>query len=114
MSTFRVEPAQLDGAASTLAAVPAGLGGLSVSAPDPAMYGDLVGSAAAHAEPANTESTTTLLQALTTLGQSLSERCEASARGYRDTEHQVVDLVRAQVSGALEAGTAVVGRGVSV
>lgn len=114
MSTFRVETAQLETARSTLATVPAGLDGLSVSAPDPGMYGELVGSAAAHAEPANSESTTTLLQALAALGQSLSERCEVSARGYRDTELRVAELVRSRVGGAVDAGAPVVARGVSV
>ncbi|MVA75280.1 hypothetical protein GC722_04435 [Auraticoccus sp. F435] len=114
MTTFRVETAQLQTARVTLGGVPASLGGVSVTAPDPGMYGALVGSAAAHAEPANTESITTLLRALATLGQSLSDRCEASARRYDDTELRAAELVRARVSGAAQAGAAAVDRGTAL
>lgn len=114
MSDFTVVTAELDSAGSAVGAAGSTLGGLTLSAPDVTMYGDLVGSAASHAEPANTESILDLLSALASLGSSMADRCSTSATAYRETEQNQVDLVGRGVSAPLAGGAAAVKHGTAV
>lgn len=86
MPDFSVSPPEIRTAGQCLADGADGLSGIRLTAPDPNMYGQLVGSAAADCEPATTEDINRLLQALTSGITALADRAERTCAAYEKAE----------------------------
>lgn len=102
---FSVTASQIRTAGQCLGDSAAQLSGLRLEAPDPLMYGILVGSAATDAEPATTEDINRLLRALGRAVDALSARAEATCAAYESVESDNAGLAGG-IGGALSGGGA--------
>ena len=101
MTTFQVSPSGLQQAALVLQPASGSLSGTSIPVPNPAMYGQLVGSAAADCEPSTTTASNDLIQALSELYGAISDQLNETGRCYTQNEDDLVRLVRAAIEGML-------------
>lgn len=85
-TTFSVEVGQLTAAAGCLADEAGILSGINLDAPDPTIYGTLVGSAASDAEPATTDDINALIGSLATAVGALGDRVERTCGAYTAVE----------------------------
>ncbi|WP_022910176.1 hypothetical protein [Aestuariimicrobium kwangyangense] len=69
------------------------LAGLSIPAPDPAMYGQLVGSAGATTEPRTTDQHNDVVLALSEVFGSTSDGLAATGSCYQQVESGHVELI---------------------
>ncbi|MFX4270790.1 hypothetical protein ACQBAR_09250 [Propionibacteriaceae bacterium Y1685] len=86
MSNFTVQESELVSAGSRVAPVADELGGITVTVPDPQMYGTLVGASATDAEPFTTTQLNALITAEEGLLASIARRLVDSARQYGQCE----------------------------
>lgn len=101
MTSFQVVPSGLHQAAATLDPGAGSLASTSVPVPDAAMYGQLVGSAAADAEPATTAAFNDLISALSGTYAQISAQLIETGRCYTDHEDELDALIRSAIEGML-------------
>ncbi len=101
MTTFHVSPSVLAHAGTQLSPAASALASTTCTVPNPAMYGSLVGSAAADCEPATTQSFNDLIKALSELYDGISHQLGDTSECYQRHEDELVTLIRGTIEGML-------------
>lgn len=101
VTDFRIDSFALARSNPPLQEAQSSLSGITVAAPDPGMYGQLIGSAAGTTEPQTTEHLNDLIAALAEVFQATSDGVVATGECYQQLERDHVDLIAGGITRSL-------------